>query len=159
MVSLQQSVCFHVGADGAHSVVAVQEPAVVGLLSTGEKHIICNLLLAFCPFIHPESISQPRDCRPPGPGRERFSGAPADKHSCGCGDGFLFTYMEYFKNKNNQGFCSSKISLKSLRLMPSVKTINFCIFQDIGRTLSESYLIMCYINVILIMLLPVNPVA
>lgn len=78
MISLQQPVCFHVGADGAHSVVAVQEPAVVGPLSTGEKHITCNLLLAFCPFIHPESISQPSDCRPPGPGRERFAGALAD---------------------------------------------------------------------------------
>lgn len=69
---------FHVGADGAHSVVAVQEPVVVGPLSTGENHITCNLLLAFCPFIHHESISQPRDCRPPEPGGEKFAGALAD---------------------------------------------------------------------------------
>lgn len=62
---------FHVRADVAHFVVTFQEPVVVGPFSNGGKtHIKCNLLLAFCPFVHPESISQPSDCHPPGPGRE-----------------------------------------------------------------------------------------
>lgn len=67
--------------------------------------------------------------------------------------------MKCFTKKNNWGLCWSKFGFGSLWFRPSGKTINFCIFQDTDRTLWKSYLIMCYINVILIMLLPVNPVA
>ena len=125
------------------------------------EHIKCNLLLAFSVLVHQESINWWHEgCPPPpGPGRGVFGEFSEIQHSCGFRIGPSMYQMRCSKNKNNWGLCSSKCGFQPLWFMPSVKTINFCIFQDTGRTLWKSYLIMCYINVILIMLLPVNPVA
>lgn len=54
----------------AHSVVVFQEPVVGCPVSAGGKPIKHNLLFAFHPSVHHESISRLSDCRPPGAGRE-----------------------------------------------------------------------------------------
>ena len=148
-------------ADTARSMVTFHKPAVVGPLSAGGENIKCNLLLAFSILVHQESINWWHEgCPLPlGPGRGVFGEFSEIQHSCGFWIGPSVYQMRCSKNKNNWGLCSSKCGFQPFWFMPSVKTINFCIFQDTGRTLWKSYLIMCYINVILIMLLPVNPVA
>lgn len=60
---------FHFPAVMAHSVVIFQGPVVGCPVSAGGKQIKHNLLFAFHPSVHQESISRLSDCRPPGAGR------------------------------------------------------------------------------------------